>query len=72
MIILSVIKNIEQCFILSHDAFLNTYGEKCFNTLNEEIKVKNEKIIYEEKNHRLLWLNTIIGNIKNSIGYIMG
>ena len=32
-----------------------------------EIQVKNEKISYEEKNHRLLWLNIIIGNIKNNI-----
>ena len=46
---------------------LNTDGEKGFNTLNEEIQVKNEKISYEEKNHRLLWLNIIIGNIKNNI-----
>ena len=30
---------------------LNTDGEKGFNTLNEEIQVKNEKISYEEKNH---------------------
>ena len=46
---------------------LNTDGEKGFNTLKEEIQVKNEKISYEEKDHRLLWLNIIIGNIKNNI-----
>ena len=60
---LSLKKNIEQCCILTHAALLN----KGFNTLNEEIQVKNEKISYEEKNHRLLWLNIIIGNIKNNI-----
>ena len=59
--------DIEQCCILTHAALLNTDGEKGFNTLNEEIQVKNEKISYEEKNHRLLWLNIIIGNIKNNI-----
>ena len=38
-------KNIEQCCcVLSYDALLNTDGEKGFNTLNEEIQVKNEKI----------------------------
>ena len=63
---LSLKKNIEQCCILTHAALLNTDGEKGFNTLNEEIQVKNEKISYEEKNHRLLWLNIIIGNIKNN------
>lgn len=64
---LSLKKNIEQCCILTHAALLNTDGEKGFNTLNEEIQVKNKKISYEEKNHRLLWLNIIIGNIKNNI-----
>ena len=64
---LSLKKNIEKCCVLSHDALLNTDGEKGFNTLNEEIQVKNEKISYEEKEHRLLWLNIIIGNIKNNI-----
>ena len=64
---LSLKKNIEQCCVLSHDALLNTDGEKGFNTLNEEIQVKNEKISYEEKDHRLFWLNIIIGNIKNNI-----
>lgn len=51
---LSLKKNIEQCCVLSHDALLNTDGEKGFNTLKEEIQVKNEKISYEEKDHRLL------------------
>ncbi len=64
---LSFKKNIEQCCVLSHAALLNTDGEKGFNTLGTEIQVKNEKISYEEKNHRLLWLNIIIGNIKNNI-----
>ena len=64
---MSLKKNIEQCSVFSHDALLNTDGEKDFNTLNEETQVKNKKISYEEKNHRLLWLNIIIGNIKNNI-----
>ena len=41
----------------SHDALLNTDEEKRINTLSEEIQVKNEEISYEEKDHRLLWLN---------------
>ncbi len=65
--VLSLKKNIEQCCVLSYDALLNTDAEKCFNTLNEEIQVNNKKIDHEENNHRLLWLNIIIGNIKNNI-----
>ena len=69
---LSLKKNIEKCCVLSYDALLNTDAEKCFNTLNEEIQVNNKKIDHEENNHRLLWLNIIIGNIKNNItGIIM-
>ena len=41
----------------SHDALLNTDEEKRFNTLSEKIQVKYEDISYEEKDHRLLWLN---------------
>lgn len=26
-----------------------------------------KKVNYDENNHRLFWLNTIIGNIKNNI-----
>lgn len=64
---LSLKKNIERYCVLSQDAVLNTDGEKGFNTLNTQIQVKNEKVNYEEKNHRLYWLNIIIGNIKNNI-----
>ena len=53
--------------MVAHDALLNTDGEKGFITLNEKIQVKNEKISHEEKDYRLLWLNIIIGNIKNNI-----
>lgn len=40
---------------------------RIFNILDTEIHVKNEKICYEENNHRPLWLNIIIGNIKDNI-----
>ena len=46
------------------------YNHISNKVLNEEIQVKNKKISYEEKNHRLLWLNIIIRNIKNNIARI--
>lgn len=45
--------NIEKCCILSEKAKLNTDGEKGFNILDKQIQVNNEKINYEEKDHRL-------------------
>ena len=35
--------------------------------MKNRIKVVNEKIDYSKDNHRLYWLNTIVGDIKNNI-----
>lgn len=59
--------NIKKYCVLSKEAVLNTDGEKGFNILKEQIKVKNEKINYNEPDYRLKWLNIIIVNIKNNI-----
>ncbi len=46
---------------------LNTDGSNTFNTLKDVLQVNNQKIVYSEKNHRLKWLNIIIGNVKIQI-----
>lgn len=63
----SLKKSIEKCTKLSPDAVLNTDGEKGFNALAAQIRINNEKISYNEPDHRLHWLNIIIGNLKNNI-----
>ena len=60
-------ENVEKNCILSQDRTLNTDGDKGFNSLKEKIKVKNEVVDYNQPNHRLKWLNIIIGNLKNNI-----
>ena len=35
--------------------------------MKDKITVVNEKIDYSKDNHRLYWLNTIVGDIKNNI-----
>lgn len=52
---------------LSKDRTLNTDGKTTFASLENEIKLRSEKIDYNKKDHRLKWLNTIVGNIKNNI-----
>ena len=52
---------------LGKERKINIDGKSTFNILKDEITLKSEKIIYEEKKHRLYWLNIIIGNIKNNI-----
>ena len=53
--------------VLSMDRKLNTDGSTVFNELSSMITLNSEKIVYTEENHRLKWLNIIIGNIKNNI-----
>lgn len=58
---------IEKKCKLSMDRTLNTDGKSTFFDLGNKITLKSEKILYDDKNHRLKWLNIIIGNVKNNI-----
>lgn len=56
-----------QSLVLSNDRTLNTDGKTTFNIMKDRITVVNEKIDYSKDGHRLYWLNTIVGDIKNNI-----
>ena len=56
-----------QSLVLSKDRTLNTDGKTTFNIMKDRITVVNEKIDYSKDDHRLYWLNTIVGDIKNNI-----
>lgn len=62
--------NFRKMAYLSKEAMLNSDGTNIFNPLQKEIKIKNDKVIYTEKNHRLKYIHIIIGNVKNNIGGI--
>lgn len=51
----------------SPEKVLNIDGKTTFADLSDEITLKSEKIVYGEPDHRLKWLNTIVGNIQNNI-----
>ena len=53
--------------VLSKSKTLNTDGKTTFSKLSNLINLKSEKIDYNDKSHKLYWLNTIIGNVKNNI-----
>ena len=53
--------------VLSVNRTLNTDGKTTFDHLHEDLQLRSEKIIYSEDNHRLKWLNIVIGDIKNNI-----
>ncbi len=62
------VKNvISKSIKLSKDRKLNTDGKTTFNKIEDEIELCKEKIIYKEDDHRLYWINTLIGDIKNNI-----
>ena len=46
---------------------LNTDGKTTYYTLSDNLNLKSDKIIYNEEDHKLKWLNIIIGDIKNNI-----
>ena len=54
----------ESCVKMSPDRVLNTDGKTTYNILKDRMTVVNQKVDYTDKNHRLKWLNTIIGNIQ--------
>lgn len=58
---------LSQSLVLSKDRTLNTDGKTPFNIMKDRITVVNEKIDYSKNGHRLYWLNTIVGDIKNNI-----
>ncbi|MDD6421802.1 MAG: transposase [Intestinibaculum porci] len=59
--------NFRKMTYLSKEAVLNSDGTSIFNPLQKEIKIKNDKVIYTEENHRLKYIHIIIGNVKNNI-----
>lgn len=62
-----MMKIIKKSAVLSLDRTLNTDGKTTFSPLSEMLILKSEKINYDEKGHRLKWLNIISGNIQNNI-----
>lgn len=53
--------------VLSKDRILNTDGKTTFQPLSNRIQLRSQKIRYEEKKHRLHWLNILWSNLKNQI-----
>lgn len=64
---MNVEKFISKNIVFGKDKILNTDGKFSYDCLNDRITVRNQKIDYSEDNHRLYWLNTIVGDLKNNI-----
>ena len=60
-------KFLEKSIVTGSERTLNTDVKSTFNPMKEKINLKSDKISYEENNHKLYWLNIIIGNVKNQI-----
>lgn len=62
-----IVKYIKEHAILDQTRTLNTDGKTTYYTLSDNLNLKSDKIIYNEEDHKLKWLNIIIGDIKNNI-----
>ncbi len=60
----------EKMAYLSKEAVLNSDGTNIFNLLQQDNKIKNDKVNCTKNDHRLKYIHFIIGNIKNNIGGI--
>ena len=60
-------KQITENLELSEERTLNADGTNTLNRLKGRIRVVAQKVDYDEKGHRLHWINVLIGNIKNHI-----
>ena len=60
-------KQITENLELSEERTLNADGTNTLNKLKGRIRVVAQKVDYDEKGHRLHWINVLIGNIKNHI-----
>ena len=57
----------QKAVVMSKDRTLNTDGKTTYNCLKENLTVFNCHVDYNDKDHRLYWLNIVIGNIQNQI-----
>ena len=57
----------QKAVVMSKDRILNTDGKTTYNCLKKDLTVFNYHVDYSEKDHRLYWLNIVIGNIQNQI-----
>ena len=63
----NIVRFISKKVELSKERVLNTDGKSTFLGLADKITLKSEKILYDEDNHRLHWINILVGDIKNNI-----
>lgn len=62
-----VVKYLEKSIVMSPGRMLNTDGKACYKSLSKQIQVTAKHVNYREEDHRLHWINVIIGNFKNQI-----
>lgn len=53
--------------VLTKERLLNTDGKTTFNVLRDTVTLKAEIIDYDKPDHKLHWLNIVIGNVKSQI-----
>lgn len=64
---INMARYISKATILSKERILNTDAKNTFNVLRDNVILKADIVDYDDPNHKLHWLNVVIGNVKNQI-----
>lgn len=60
-------KFLNKSIVTGIERVLNTDGKSTFSPMSDKVTLQSDKISYENEEHKLYWLNIIIGNVKNLI-----
>lgn len=60
-------KFLNKSIVTGIERVLNTDGKSTFSPMSDKVTLQSDKISYENEEHKLYWLNIIIGNVKNQI-----
>ena len=53
--------------VLSHDKVISCDKDKAFMRLEKVVNLENSKVDYDDKDHKLYWLNIFAGNFQNNL-----
>ena len=60
-------KFLNKSIVTGIERVLNTDGKSTFSPMSDKVTLQSDKISYDNEEHKLYWLNIIIGNVKNQI-----
>ena len=60
-------KFLSKSIVTGPERILNTDGKSTFSSMSDKVTLQSDKVSYEDEEHKLYWLNIIIGDVKSQI-----